>query len=360
MEYILIVLNVIILIFLIILIIKNKNNESVVEKIGKLETSIVKEIGDFKSDFSRDIRSDFDATNEKIDKRLQLISDKVNERLDENFEKTNRTFTSVLERLSKIDEAQKKIDSLSSDIVSLQGILTDKKTRGIFGEVNLEHIMSNVFGANNKKIYEMQHAFNNDTIADCVLFAPEPLGTIAIDSKFPLENYQAMVNRKNSADIRINAEKMFKSDMKKHIDAISSKYIIPGVTSDQAILFLPAEAIFAELNAYHTELLEYAYKRRVWITSPTTLISTLTTIQIIMKNMERDKYAEVIHKELQLLDSEFGRYKERWDKLYRSIETVSRDVKDIHTTTDKITKRFNSINQVEMGAITYEEDSSSS
>ena len=186
------------------------------------------------------------------------------------------------------------------------------------------------------------------SIIDAVLFTPEPLGTIAIDSKFPLENYQIMVDKNNSTDIRNKAEKMFKSDMKKHIDDISSKYIIPGITSDQAILFLPAEAIFAEVNAYHTEILEYAYKKRVWITSPTTLISTLTTIQIIIKNIERDKYAKVIHSELRLLDEEFKRYKDRWDKLYRSIETVSKDVKDIHTTTDKITKRFSSINQVEM------------
>ena len=164
-----------------------------------------------------------------------------------------------------------------------------------------------------------------------------------------------MVDRKNSDSVRSNAEKLFKADMKKHIDAISSKYIIPGVTSNQAILFLPAEAIFAEINAYHTELLEYAYKKRVWITSPTTLISTLTTIQVIIKNLERDKYAQVIHNELNLLDIEFKRYKERWDKLYHSIETVSKDVKDIHTTTDKITKRFNSISQVEMGEIEHED-----
>jgi DNA recombination protein RmuC len=142
--------------------------------------------------------------------------------------------------------------------------------------------------------------------------------------------------------------------MKKHIDAIASKYIIPGVTSDQAILFLPAEAIFAELNAYHTEIIDYAYKKRVWITSPTTLISTLTTIQVIIKNLERDKYTSVIHQELKLLDEEFKRYKERWDKLSRSIETVGKDVKEIHTTTEKITKRFNSINQVE--GITYNEN----
>ena len=251
---------------------------------------------------------------------------------------------------------QKKIDILSSDIISLQSVLTDKKTRGIFGEINLKHIMSNVFGENNEKIYKLQYQFNGNVIADCVLFAPEPLGTIAIDSKFPLENYQIMVNKNNSPEIRVQAEKMFKMDVKKHIDAISTKYIIPGVTSDQAILFLPAEAIFAEINAYHQDLIEYSYKKKVWLTSPTTLISTLTTIQIIIKNMERDKYEKVIQQELKLMDVEFKRYKERWDKLYRSIETVSKDVKEIHTTTDKITKRFDSINQVEMDKLTYEEN----
>ena len=346
---------VILIILIVIVSIKNKNNIFLYDKMNKLEKDIIKEIGEFKVDFSNDINDDFTTMNDKIDYRLRFISDKVNERLDENFEKSNKTFTAVLERLSRIDEAQKKIDSLSNDIVSLQGILTDKKTRGIFGEVNLEHIMSNIFGTNNDKIYRMQYPFDNNTIADCVLFAPEPLGTIAIDSKFPLENYQIMVDKNTSSNKRLEAEKLFKMDMKKHIDAISSKYIIPGVTSDQAILFLPAEAIFAEVNAYHTDLLNYAYKKRVWITSPTTLISTLTTIQVIMKNIERDKYASIIHSELKLLDEEFKRYKDRWDKLYRSIETVSRDVKDIHTTTEKITKRFNSINNVEIEPLDYTE-----
>ena len=356
MEYVILGLLIVIVILLVIIIFKKNNNKESDEKINRLEINVIKEISNFKNDFSRSLTNDFNNQTERLDNRLRLINDKVNERLDENFEKTNKTFTNVLERLSKIDEAQKKIDTLSTDIVSLQGVLTDKKTRGIFGEVNLENILSNVFGKNNTKIYQMQYTFSNGTIADSVLFTPEPLGTIAIDSKFPLEHYQIMVDRNNSAEVRNQAEKMFKTDMKKHIDAISSKYIIPGVTSDQAILFLPAEAIFAEINAYHTELLEYAYKKRVWITSPTTLISTLTTIQIIIKNIERDKFAKVIHNELTLLDTEFKRYKDRWDKLYRSIETVSKDVKDIHTTTDKITKRFNSINQVEMGEIDDKEN----
>ena len=355
MEYIIITLLAIILILGIINLVKGNNESNITERLGKLETNMIKELGEFKSNLKDELNKNFTDANDKIDYRLRLINEKVNERIDENFEKTNKTFTSVLERLSKIDEAQKKIDNLSSDIISLQSILTDKKTRGIFGEINLNHIMANVFGENNKKIYQLQYQFDNTTIADCVLFAPEPLGTIAIDSKFPLENYQIMVDKNNAPEIRVQAERLFKADVKKHIDAISSKYIIPGVTSDQAIMFLPAEAIFAEINAYHQDLLQYAYKKRIWITSPTTLISTLTTIQVIIKNMERDKYAKVIHQELKLLDVEFKRYKDRWDKLYRSIETVSKDVRDIHTTTDKITKRFDSINQVEIESIETKE-----
>ena len=347
-DYIIIALLIVLIILVIILLLKGNNN--LIEKIGKLELNTVKELSSFRNDLSKSLTEDFDKLENKVERRLILINEKVNERLDENFNKTNKTFTNVLERLSKIDEAQKKIENLSGDIVSLQSILTDKKTRGIFGEINLKHIMNNVFGENDK-IYQMQYKFNNDTIADCVLFAPEPLGVIAIDSKFPLENYQNMVDKTKDNTRRKEYEKLFRIDMKKHIDAISSKYIIPNVTSDQAILFLPAEAIFAEVNAYHSDIIEYAYKKRVWITSPTTLISTLTTIQIIIKNIERDKYTSVIHNELRLLSDEFNRYKDRWDKLYRSIETVSKDVKDIHVTTDKITKRFNAINQVEVEKI---------
>ena len=157
-----------------------------------------------------------------------------------------------------------------------------------------------------------------------------------------------MVDRSRSQVDRSIAEKQFKIDVKKHIDAISSKYIIPGITSNQAIMFLSAEALFAEINAYHNDLVEYAHRKNVWITSPTTLISTLTIIQVILKDMERDKYTSVIHEELNKLGVEFSRYRERWDKLSRSIETVGKDVENIHITTDKISKRFESISSVEI------------
>lgn len=355
LDIVIIVLLVILIIIGIISLMKNINESNITERLGKLEVNMIKEMGEFKSDLNRNMNEDFTKLNEQVEKRLMLINEKVNERLDQNFEKTNKTFVNVIERLSKIDEAQKKIETLSGDIVSLQGILTDKKTRGIFGEVNLKHILVNVFGDSNDSIYKLQYTLSTGVIADSVLFAPEPLGTICIDSKFPLENYERMVDRKLSQDIRDNAEKLFKQDMKKHIDAISSKYIIPGETTDQAILFLPAEAIFAEVNAYHPDLINYAYKKHVWITSPTTLISTLTVIEMILKNIERDKYTSIIHDELNKLGIEFSRYKERWDKLARSIQTVNKDVESISVTSDKITKKFENINKVDVAKLEKKE-----
>ena len=348
MDYIIIGLLVIILILVIISIVKGVNESNITERLGRLENTTVKELSDFRYDLSRNMNDDFERLNIKMENKLNMINDRVNERLDESFNKTNKTFTSVLERLTKIDEAQKKIDNLSTDIVSLQSILTDKKSRGIFGEINLKHILVSIFGEKNDNVYKLQYTFGNNTIADAVIFAPEPLGTVAIDSKFPLENYQIMVDRNKSQVERTTAEKQFKIDVKKHIDAISDKYIIPGVTSNQAIMFLPAEAIFSEINAYHSDLVEYAYKRHVWITSPTTLISTFTVIQVLLKNIERDKYTSIIHDELNKLGIEFSRYKERWDKLSRSIETVNKDVESIHVTTDKISKRFESISSVDI------------
>jgi rmuC domain protein len=345
MEYVIVGLLVCILVLLVILLFRKKDNSDMTERLGRFEMDIIKEMN-----------QNFIQVNDKLEARLNRIDDRVNERINENFDKTNRTFQNVLERLSRIDEAQKKIETLSTDIVSLQSILTDKKSRGIYGEVNLKHILVNVFGEKNDKIYQLQCPLPNGTIADCVLYAPNPLGMIAIDSKFPLENYQQMVDRNLSQTERAMHEKQFKIDVKKHIDAISSKYIIPGITSDQAIMFLPAEAIFAEINAYHTDLLEYAYKKKVWITSPTTLISTLSVIQMIIKNIERDQYTSIIHEELKKLGVEFSRYKERWDHLAKSIQMVNKDVENVYITTEKITRKFDSISQVEVSKLEDKRD----
>ena len=354
MEYIIIGLLIVVILLMIFILIKlskkkdNKENLDMLERLSRFEVNITKEIGDFKNDLSKEITSDFTKMDNAIEIRMDSINKKVHERIDQNFEKTNKTFNDVIERLSKIDEAQKKIDTLSTDILSLENVLTDKKTRGIFGEVNLNNILGNVFGDKNDKLYRIQYTLPNETIADSVIFAPEPMGMIAIDSKFPLENYRIMVDKNTNEVERSLASKQFKIDVKKHIDAIGTKYIIPGVTGDSAMMFIPAEAVFAEINAHHSDLIDYAYKKRVWLVSPTTLISTLTMILMVIQNMERDKYANIIHEELNKLGAEFTRFKDRFDKLSRSIQTVNKDVENFQITTDKIKKKFDSISNVEI------------
>ena len=318
----------------------NENNQLISMNINK-----------FKDEFKKNINDDFENLNRKIENRLDMMNSKVEERLSKGFEETTKTFGNVLERLSKIDEAQKKIEDLSANVVSLQDVLTDKKSRGIFGEVQLYQILTSVFGEKNDKIYQTQYRLSNGTVADSIIFTPEPMGNIAIDSKFPLENYRRIYDSGLTAEEKIQARKEFVNDMKRHVDAISAKYIIRNETSDQAILFLPAEAIFAEINAYHTDIIDYAYKKNVRIASPTTLISILTIIQVVMKNIERDKYAHVIQEELGKLQQEFSRYEERWGRLKKDIEKITTDVKEITTTSNKISKRFNEISNVNVGII---------
>jgi len=304
------------------------------------------------SDFQHVLSKQLVGMNEKITKDMQVkldeISDRVRENLDQGFKKTNETFTSVIERLAKIDEAQKKIESLSTNVVSLQDLLTDKKSRGIFGEVQLNQILHSIFGEKNEKVFRTQYKLSNGTICDSILFLPEPTGNIVVDSKFPLENFRRMFDLNYTELERKEFVKDFKNNLKKHIDDIAHKYIISGETTDQAILFLPAEAIFAELYAYHADIIEYAHNKRVWVTSPTTFMAMLTTIQVVIQNIERSKYTNVIHQELNKLADEFSRYKKRWDSLASHIETVSKDVKDIHVTTEKITNRFGAISNVQI------------
>ncbi|HNZ83222.1 MAG TPA: DNA recombination protein RmuC, partial [Sedimentibacter sp.] len=318
------------------------------ERIDKNTNRQTESFLNFSADTSKTLNDNFTSLNERVGQNLDRINQRVEERLNEGFEKTNKTFINILERLSRIDEAQKKIDSLSTNIVSLQDVLTDKKSRGTFGEVQLNHILSVVFGEKNDKIYELQKTLDNSMIADAVLHIPEPVGMLCIDSKFPLENYQRMIDLNNSESERRKYARDFKINVKMHIKDIASKYIIQGQTSDQAIMFIPAEAIFAEINAYHQDLLDYAGENRVWITSPTTLMSVLSTVQVVLRNIEREKYAGIIHEELNKLGKEFKLYKDRWESLSKNIKRVSDDVDKINITSNKIERKFDRISKVEM------------
>lgn len=334
-------------------------NQDLIQKFGTFQIDLTKSLGDssrklsedflnFKETFKKSLSEDFDKLNLTVENKLEAINVKVQENLNEGFKKTNETFTDVIQRLAKIDEAQKKIDSLSTNIISLQDILTDKKSRGIFGEVQLNQILYSVFGEKNDQIFQTQYTLSNSARVDAILFAPEPMGNIAIDSKFPLENYRRMIDKTFSDFMRLEATRAFKSDVKKKIDDISNKYIIPGETANQAIMFLPAEAVFAELYAYHEDIINYSFSKRVWIVSPTTFMAILNTLQIVLNDMERRKYADIIQRELNKLSEDFKRYRDRWNNLSKHIDTVQKDVKEIHTTTDKISNSFDRIANVDI------------
>ncbi len=276
------------------------------------------------------------------DLRLAEISGKVTERLDEGFKKTNETFANVMARLATIDEAQKKIDGLTTNVVSLQELLGDKRSRGAFGEVQLDHLVSNVLPA---QTYELQATLPSGVRVDCLLKLPEPTGTIAVDSKFPLENYHRMFG---SDMDKLTATRFFKADVKKHVDDIANKYIIPNVTADGAVMFIPAEAVFAEIHAYHPELVEYAMKRRVWIVSPTTLMAVLNTARAVIKDVETRKQVHIIKEALGKLGQEFGRFDKRMKNLATHIRQAHEDALEVSITSEKISRQFVNIEQVRL------------
>ena len=230
-------------------------------------------------------------------------------------------------------------------MVSLQEILADKRSRGAFGEVQLNGLVANVLP---DKTYAIQHKLPNDKIADCALFLPEPTGTIVIDAKFPLESYQRIKNIDLAESERKAAERQFKLDIKKHIQDIAEKYIIPNVTSDGAVMFIPAEAVFAEIQSQHPDLVEQAQKARVWIVSPTTLWATLNTARAVLKDVETREQVDIIQEHLIYLAKDFERFQSRMDDLSKHIRQAHEDVDKVNTSARKITSRFEKIEKLEM------------
>ena len=277
--------------------------------------------------------------------RLDQIGEKVEQRLEKGFKETTTVFGDVLKRLALIDQAQEKIGQLTSNVVSLQEVLSDKRSRGAFGEVQLSALISNMMPENS---YSLQHTFPNGVRADCTLFLPEPTGTICIDSKFPLESYQRMTDLSLGDADRSAAERQFRQDIKKHIKDISGKYIIPGETSDGAMMFIPAEAVFSEIHGHYPDLVEEAQRARVWMVSPTTMMAVLTTARAVLKDAATRKQVHLIQEHLVALSQDFGRFQERMDKLAAHIGQAHKDVDDVQTSARKITSRFGKIEKVEL------------
>ncbi|MBU2871932.1 DNA recombination protein RmuC [Colwellia sp. E2M01] len=286
-----------------------------------------------------------DGLTQATDNRLQEISGQVEKRLAEGFEKTTKTFSDILQRLALIDDAQKKITELSTNVVSLQEVLNDKRSRGAFGEVQLNSLIRNVLP---EQSFKLQHTLSNGKIADCVLFLPKPTGNVVVDSKFPLESYRKMVDLEAHETDRTIAMRQFKVDIKKHINDISEKYLIDNETADGAIMFIPAEAIFAEIHGHQSDLVEYANQKRVWLTSPTTLMAILTTARSVLKDEATRQQIHIIQAHLSDLGKDFNRFKTRFANLAKHIDQAASDVKQIHTSADKISTRFEKIEQVEL------------
>lgn len=285
------------------------------------------------------------------EQRLQEIGGKVDSRLSEGFEKTNATFADIVKRLAMIDQAQLKITELSSNVVSLQSILADKKSRGAFGEVQLEGLVRNVLP---EASFAMQHRLSNNRVVDCMVFLPQPTGHIAIDAKFPLESYTAMIEVEASEFTRKQAERQFKQDIKRHITDISERYILPGETAEGAIMFIPAEAVFAEIQARHRDLVEEAHRRRVWMVSPTTLWAVLNTSRAVLKDAATREQVHLIQEHLRELSKDFGRFRERMDKLATHIAQANEDARQVGISAQKIGDRFSRIEDVELERLPLE------
>jgi DNA recombination protein RmuC len=294
------------------------------------------------------LSASMESLTRSINERLEQISGRVSERLDEGFKKTNETFANVMARLATIDEAQKKIDGLTTNVVGLQELLGDKKARGAFGEVQLEALVRNILPPGS---FEFQYTLSNGTRADCVLKLPEPTGLVAVDSKFPLENYHRMFAADASEFERRAAQTDFRADLKRHIDAIGAKYIIPNETSDGAVMFVPAEAVFAEIHAYHAEVVNHAMQKRVWIVSPTTLMAVLNTARAVLKDVETRRQIHIIKDALGKLSKDFARFDERMQKLAAHIDMAQKDVQDVQISSKKITGHFARIEGVELDGI---------
>lgn len=315
------------------------------QRFGDMQNSIEKRLGEMSKSSIESFAKSNNELHETLQKRLAEISGQVELRLDKGFAKTTETFTDVVKRLAMIDEAQKRITELSSNVVSLQEVLTDKRSRGAFGEVQMAALISNVMPENS---YALQHTLSNGTRVDCMMFLPEPTGHIAIDSKFPLDSFQKMMDNDAPDADRVAAEKQFRLDIKKHIKDISSKYIIENETCDGAIMFIPAEAVFAEIHAHQPQLVEEAQRARVWMVSPTTLMAVLTTARAVLKDSATRKQVHVIQDHLVSLAKDFDRFQKRMDNLSRHIQQANKDVEDVHKSATKISSRFEKIEKVEI------------
>jgi len=280
-----------------------------------------------------------------MDQRLDALTKRLGDGLSQQTEKTGETLKGIHERLAVIDAAQKNITTLSEQVVGLQDILSNKQARGAFGEIQLQDLVSAVLPPS---AYTWQATLGNNKVADCLILLPNPPGSIAIDAKFPLESYQALRDATDNT-ARTKAGRAFSADVLGHVRDIADKYIIAGETAESALMFLPSEAVYAELHANFRAVIEESFRKRVWIVSPTTLWATLNTVRAILKDVRMREQAGLIQIEVQKMLDDLGRLDTRVGNLQRHFDQAARDIGDIRTSTDKVTRRGTRIEEMQLG-----------
>lgn len=287
-----------------------------------------------------------------MERRLGQVSERMNENLQGSARRTAQSLGELQQRLQTIDKAQDNITKLSGDVLSLQDILSNKQTRGAFGEIQLNDIVSKALPSDS---YTWQATLSNGKRADCLIHLPNPPGPIVVDSKFPLEAYEAL--RKAETQHQLNeAARMMRTAVKSHIKAISEKYILDGETADGALMFLPSEAVYAELHANFPELVREGFAARVWIVSPTTCMATLNTMRAILKDARMREQAGAIRRELGLLFADVDRLGSRVENLDRHFGQAAKDISDIKISADKAGRRARRLDNFDFEELAPEPD----
>ncbi|NWG44941.1 MAG: DNA recombination protein RmuC, partial [Alphaproteobacteria bacterium] len=282
-----------------------------------------------------------------LEERLGAVHQTLGQNLSEQSQKTQESLGTLATRLAVIDEAQKNIIELSGQVVSLQEVLANRHTRGAFGEIQLEGIVKNALPPN---AYRLQATLASGKRVDCLVNMPNPPGPIAIDAKFPLESYRAM-REAGDDTARQAAQRQFRADVLAHIKAICERYIAPGETADSAIMFLPSEAVYAELHASFPDVIEEGFRKRVWIVSPTTLMATLNTVRAILKDAQMREQAHVIQTEVTRMTDDVRRLGERVGKLKKHFGLTEADIDEVLKSTEAIAKRIVKIEGVQLGEV---------
>ena len=286
-----------------------------------------------------------------MEERLSKVQLQMNENLSHSSRRTAQSLGDLQQRLATIDKAQEKITKLSGDVLSLQDILSNKQTRGAFGEIQLTDIVSKALPSDG---FDLQATLSNGRRADCLIKLPNPPGPIVIDSKFPLEAYEALRNASSEVETSA-AVRLFKTSVRKHIKDISERYIIEGETADGAILFLPSEAVYAELHANYSEIVREGFSARVWIVSPTTCMATLNTMRAILKDARMREQAGAIRKELTSLYQDVDRLGVRVASLDRHFNQAAKDISDIKISADKAGRRAKRLDNFDFEEISNED-----